>query len=216
MDAIYRRLYETFVEPFDAHDNGISAYPPDIQPRFHRSWDIFAQVNILNPEWNEPNIDVQARFLQAVQLVRCNFEAVLKRCINSWLPGRTIVLNAVLSATGPTPVADERILCLDQYCPWTDHLFALETELSITLPFLYTLYQDSTGRSWRVHAVPVSSDSFECRRPLPAAWRGLRDAELDAVAGIKGCVFVHRAGFIGAHRTREGAMQMALTALQHH
>lgn len=212
---VYRRLYDTFVEPFDAHDNGISAYPSDIPPRFHRGWDIFAQVNVLNPEWNEQGVDVQTRFLQAVQLVKTNFEAVLRRCIHAWLPGRAILLNALLTATNETKedCADERILLLDQYCPWTDHLFSLERELSIKSPFLYVIYQDSTGRSWRIQAVPIAPDSFECRHPLPAAWRGLRDGELDAVANVEGCVFVHRSGFIGAHKTREGAIRMALTAL---
>ncbi len=61
--------------------------------------------------------------------------------------------------------------------------------------------------------MPKNSYSFESRRPLPEAWRGLRDAELDAAAGIEGCVFVHRAGFIGGHRTREGAVKMATQAL---
>lgn len=62
--------------------------------------------------------------------------------------------------------------------------------------------------------MPREPDSFECRQPLPSAWRGLRDAELDAAVGMEGCVFVHRAGFIGAHRTRLGAIEMALRALR--
>ena len=68
VELLYRKLYDVFVEPFDAHDNGISAYPEDVQPRFHRPWDLFAQVNILNPAWNEEGIDIDARFAQAVSL----------------------------------------------------------------------------------------------------------------------------------------------------
>lgn len=79
---------------------------------------------------------------------------------------------------------------------------------------IYVLYEDSTKSGWRIHAVPKSPDSFECRHALPKAWRGMRDAELDALTGFGDCVFVHRAGFIGAHRNREGAIRMAHLALQ--
>jgi uncharacterized UPF0160 family protein len=62
--------------------------------------------------------------------------------------------------------------------------------------------------------MPVSVDSFENRKPLPAEWRGLRDKELSVKAGIPGCVFVHAAGFIGGNKTYEGAVRMAQKALE--
>lgn len=52
-----------------------------------------------------------------------------------------------------------------------------------------------------------------CRLPLPESWRGLRDEALDQVSGIPGCIFVHASGFIGGHRTREGALSMARATL---
>lgn len=66
----------------------------------------------------------------------------------------------------------------------------------------------------RVHAVPKSSGSFECRLHLPKAWCGLRDKELDEVSGLKDCIFVHRSGFIGAHATKEGAIAMAESSIR--
>ncbi|CAJ0570714.1 unnamed protein product, partial [Mesorhabditis spiculigera] len=49
--------------------------------------------------------------------------------------------------------------------------------------------------------------------PLPKKWRGLRDEELSSVVGVEGCVFAHMTGFIGGHKTREGAIEMARRAL---
>ena len=49
---------------------------------------------------------------------------------------------------------------------------------------------------------------------MPEAWRGLRDAELCAAAGMEGCKFVHNSGFIGGHETRDGALAMAQKALE--
>ena len=73
--------------------------------------------------------------------------------------------------------------------------------------------QDERERKWRVQAVPVSPASFQNRRSLPAAWRGLRDTELSAVAGVPGLVFVHASGFIGGADTQEAAIEMARRAL---
>lgn len=67
-------------------------------------------------------------------------------------------------------------------------------------PF-YVVYPDETAGAWRVQAVPVSSDSFESRKALPDAWRGLRDENLSEVSGIEGCIFVHASGFIGGKST---------------
>ena len=68
-------------------------------------------------------------------------------------------------------------------------------------PF-YVVYRDETADAWRVQAVPVSPDSFESRKALPEAWRGLRDEKLSEVSGIDGGIFVHASGFIGGTSCR--------------
>jgi uncharacterized UPF0160 family protein len=78
---------------------------------------------------------------------------------------------------------------------------------------LFVLYEDDREHKWRVQAVSAAPGSFESRRALPAAWRGLRDGELDAVTGVPGGVFVHASGFIGGHATYEGALELAKKAL---
>ena len=100
-------------------------------------------------------------------------------------------------------------------------------------PF-YVIYPDETAGSWRVQAVPVSPDSFESRKALPDAWRGLRDEKLSEVSGIDGGIFVHASGFIGGasrrfhsslvgrtlnlyfvgNKTKDGALALARKALE--
>ena len=73
--------------------------------------------------------------------------------------------------------------------------------------------------------MPVTESSFESRRPLPEAWRGVRDEDLDKVMNDdaeksgkakipEGAVFVHASGFIGGHKTKEGAYAMASRSLE--
>ena len=104
------------------------------------------------------------------------------------------------------------ILKLPCYCPWKDHLFELEAERGTSPLPKYALYEDDKG-NWRIQAIPLTPSSFENRKPLPAAWRGIRDSALDELSGIEGCIFVHAAGFIGGNKTYEGALAMATKAL---
>ena len=81
---------------------------------------------------------------------------------------------------------------------------------------LYTLFPEKDGADskWRIRSVSRSNEGFELRHPLPEKWRGVRDEELDGVAGVPGCVFVHASGFIGGNKTYDGALQMAQKAVE--
>ena len=74
------------------------------------------------------------------------------------------------------------------------------------------MFSDASG-SWRVQAVPESPESFATRKGLPAPWRGLRDAALAEAAGVPGAIFVHAGGFIGGAATKEGALALAVKAV---
>jgi len=109
-----------------------------------------------------------------------------------------------------------QIIVFEQFLPWKEHLFELETDEKNTIEAnkaVYVVYPDETAGNWRVQAVPVSPESFESRKALPEAWRGLRDEELSKVSGIEGGIFVHASGFIGGNKTKEGALKIAQTAL---
>lgn len=146
------------------------------------------------------------------------FNNYIKGVVSSWLPARAIVKSA-FQMTGDT-LADgtripDRVLVLRPNCPWKEHLFEMEEQSSFpeAQKTLYVVYEDTNEKTWRIQTVPVSLNAFESRKPLPEAWRGLRDAELDAASGLQGCTFVHRAGFIGGNITFEGVIAMARLAL---
>jgi uncharacterized UPF0160 family protein len=66
---------------------------------------------------------------------------------------------------------------------------------------------------YMLHTVPVSPETFEARADLPAAWAGLRDADLAAVTGVPDAGFCHNGRFIAAVKSYEGARVMARQAL---
>nr|XP_021404234.2 UPF0160 protein MYG1, mitochondrial [Lonchura striata domestica] len=208
--ALYDKLYENFVEEIDAMDNGIA--PAAGEPRYALSTTLSARVGHLNPRWNDPDQDTEAGFRRAMELVGSEFLERLDFYHRAWLPARALVEEAIRQRLEVD--ASGQVLELSQGgCPWKEHVFQLERELALPRPLQLVLFPDRGGQ-WRVQSVPTAPHSFQSRLPLPEAWRGLRDEALSELAGIPGCVFVHASGFIGGHRTREGALQMARRALE--
>lgn len=238
---LWNKIYESFIEAIDANDNGISAYDPagltaaGITKRFSDGgFTLGAMVSRLNPNWNDPapadptkaQATEDEHFSVASQRIGEEFDRDLAYYVRVWLPARSIVKAAFSRRRDNGIDSRGRVIVLEgQSVPWKDHLYTLEAEEEAAAPEgtgvekpLYFLYAEKPepGSKWRIQAVPVSKDSFQSRKPLPEAWRGARDADLDKVSeiGIEGSVFVHASGFIGGHRTFEGAKAMAIKALE--
>jgi uncharacterized UPF0160 family protein len=227
---LWEKVYESFIEAVDANDNGISVYDPKgieaagLEKRFSDGGNsLGAMVSRLNPNWNDPvpSDPVQAqqfedeKFLVASARMGEEFSRDLEYYIKAWLPARDIVRKAYANRFQHD--AEGRILVFEGLSvPWKDHLYTLEESAEAgDEKVLYVLYPEkpTPDAKWRIQAVPVTKDSFQSRKPLPEAWRGVRDAQLDEVTGVPGGVFVHAAGFIGGNKTFEGAKTMAIKAV---
>lgn len=79
---------------------------------------------------------------------------------------------------------------------------------------LFVISFNATEQRHMLHTVPATSDTFEARMDLPAAWAGLQGAELAAVTGVPDAVFCHNGRFIAAAVSFKGALEMARQALQ--
>lgn len=235
MTLLWEKLYADFIEALDANDNGISVYDPDatrgLSKRFADGGVTLASlVSDLNYDYGDdqgPPTTVEpassfdrlqqeedAQFLKASTLMGTTLVRKLNYCYRDWLPARTYVREVYASRKQHD--ADGRIVVFARAVPWKDHLYILEAENSAEKPVLYVLYPETPddGSKWRIQAVARSKESFESRKALPEPWRGVRDENLDKLIDIRGCVFVHASGFIGGNRTFNGAMQMALKALE--
>lgn len=184
------------VRRIDAIDNGVGD-PAD-------ALGLASLVEDLNPPWDSPAAGDRAAedtaFLQAADLA----EKVLRRRAEA-VRGRLAADAVVLAAHAHS--ADPRVLELERKLPWEGPVFAHG------LPALYAVYPVPNG-DWMVDAMPPEPGSFAQRLPLPEAWAGLRDAELAAVSGVPDAVFVHARRFVGAARSRGGAMAMARKAIE--
>lgn len=217
--VLYKKMYDDFVEAIDGHDNGIPLYPGVSEPPAYRSrTDLSSRVSYMNPRWNETwdDADLLARFRRASSMAGSEFFDRVNDAVDGWFPARQLVVDA-LHARKSFDGADEkgRIVLFQRAVAWKSHIFDLEESMNIPddeKP-LYIVYPDESNK-WRVQAVPVNLESFESRKALPEAWRGIRDEQLSELSGIPSCVFVHQSGFIGGNQTKEGALTMAKKALE--
>jgi len=136
-----------------------------------------------------------AAFLRAVALL----DGVLRRRVES-LRARLAADALVVAAQAAS--ADPRVLELDRGMPWKGAVFAH------ALPVLFAVFPASNG-NWMLDSMPPEPKSFAQRLPLPESWAGLQDAALAEASGVPDAVFVHLRRFVGAARTRDGALAMA-------
>ena len=229
VEILWRKVYTDFVEALDAHDNGISVYDPKdtqgLQKRFYDGGiglgSLVGDLNAWSDEEERGELSAAQvqdaednRFLEASALIGSVFQRKLKYYHRNWLPARTEVRETYTVRSRHDQ--EGRIMLFERGVPWKDHLYTLEAEYPEQQQVLYVLYPEGQheGSKWRIQAVPTTKDSFESRKPLPEAWRGFRDQDLNEITGIEGGVFVHASGFIGGNNSRNGAMTMAKKALE--
>ena len=191
--AIAAELDETVVRRVDLVDNGLVRAPDPLN--------LTALIGDLNPQWDETedSTTLDRCFLQAAELAR----GVLRRRVDA-LRARHAAEAHVLAAHAASD--DARILVLDRGMPWKAATFAH------ALPVIYCVSPVPNG-NWVVEAMPPEPGSFAQKRPLPEAWAGLENEALAAASGVADAVFVHLRRFMGAARSREGALSLARLAL---
>lgn len=192
--TVAAELDESLVRYVDENDNGVAAS--------RESYGLASLVGDFNPPWDADGGDAaaDAAFLGAVEMVT----SVLDRRVNV-VRGKQAADAVVMAAHAAS--ADPRVLELDRGMPWKSAVF------SHALPVIYAVYPASNG-NWMVDTMPPEPGSFDQRLPLPEAWAGLQDQALADASGVADAVFTHVRRFVGAARTRAGAVAMARKALE--
>jgi len=193
------RIDETMIRRVDEIDNGVSVHGPVKTDTLSLS----RLVEDFNPAWdsagaNGPSAG-DAQFMLAAEMAA----GVLARRVAA-VRSVFAAENEVLAAHAAG--ADARILVLERGMPWKNVIFNHD------LPVLFTISPASNG-NWMVDTVPPEPGSFAQRLPLPEAWAGLQNAELAAASGVADAVFVHVRRFVGAAKSRDGALALANLAL---
>lgn len=198
--AAAARVDRWLVQGVDAMDCGITLSKETLPVTL---MSISTVLGGFNPGWQDVTSN-EAR-LEAFERAVSMATIVLKNTIrdaNGFEKARIAVAQGSLLEAG-------KLLLLEHDVPWKDAVFGSPDYDHL----LYVIYPDAQIK-WHVTAVPDRAGSFGNRKSLPLAWAGLDGEELDAVIGMKGCVFCHRGRFVAGHQTKDGALAMARLALR--
>ena len=195
IEEVAARVEERLVRAVDAADCGVLDQQarlkdePEVELAITNVSDV---IDLYNPMGRQPAQAYDEAFERAMRVAGEVLEASTRRVL-AFIRAEQVVRGA----DDGSPV-----LVLREYVPW--HAHAGEHLRFVLSPAL-------DGSGWMVEAV---QDDFVPRCPLPAAWAGRRGEELAGASGVGDAIFCHRARFIAAARSEEGARRMAALALE--
>jgi uncharacterized UPF0160 family protein len=193
----------SLVRYLDLVDTGAAMVAPG-------AFGLSTQVAVLNSTWlEEQGLDGAGkaglqleRFHEAMAVVGRFLQRLVQRRI-----GQELAADRVRAAER---LFEGRLLHLAEGgMPWTS---IVVQEMPQVLLVLYA-ESDEGGERHVLRTVPIEAGSFDSRMDLPAAWAGLRDAELAAVTGVPDALFCHTNRFIAVARSQQGALRLAEIAL---
>jgi len=198
--AVANRVDISLVQGVDAVDCGVTL-SKEVMPV--KLMSVSAVLGSFNQGWQDLTSAeaINNAFEQAVGVAKAILENAIREA-NGFENAKAVVEQGELLEEG-------QLLVLEHGVPWKETVL----ESSKYDQLLYVIFPDAQAK-WHLSCVPAKAGSFSNRKSLPAAWAGLDGEELDKVTGITGCVFCHRARFVGGHTTKEGAMEMARLALR--
>jgi len=190
------------VQYLDLSDVGVAKNAPG-------SYGLSAVVSGFNPGWLD---EQRLGYGEAVEVYRMGqfMRAVefLTDIMGNAVRYRVGAMLAVTQVRQAEVLEDGRLLFLKNAAlPWSS---VVRKEMP---KVLFVISHSLTEQRYMLHTVSVDTESFDARADLPAAWAGLREAELAAVTGVEDAVFCHTGRFIAAARSYAGALAMARQAL---
>jgi uncharacterized UPF0160 family protein len=193
--AIAADVDARLIQHADAVDSGVNVPGP-------QDFSLSGIISTMNSTWQDAATPAEDddRFAEAVALAG----AVLKNLV------RTVAAEhrAVVKVMTGQPLADGRILVLD-----TPRL-PFDAVIVGKLPnVLFVVYPESSDKQYQVRVVPKVLGTYAARADLPAAWAGLRGAELAKVTGVADAVFAHNGRFICGAQSKAGAIRLAELAV---
>jgi uncharacterized UPF0160 family protein len=184
---------DKLIQHADAVDSGVNVPGP-------ANFSLSGIIDSLNVRWYEQDVNDDARFAEAVSLAGI----VLRNLVHA-VAAEYAAAERVRSAMR---LSDGRILVLD------GARLPFDPVVNKEMPdVLFVVYPESAGRQYQVRVVPKVLGEYPARADLPAAWAGLRDADLSKVTGVADAVFCHNGRFICGAGSLAGAVRMAELAV---
>lgn len=197
IETCYQEFLKEFVLQIDAIDNGI--FPPN--PKEYQITTLSHVIEMFNPTWKE-DITSDEAFLNAIKIAEIIFARIEKRIIDK-ASAKKIIENQIKQA-------QDKILILNQYIPFMDHL--LNSKEPIAKEILFAIFP-SNREGYNIRAINVEPGTHQNRLDFPKKWGGKTKEELQNMTNIKTFRFCHTNLFLCSTDTLEDAIKVAKLAI---
>jgi len=189
--------------------------PPKYVHMDSPAYTLSAYLKSFNIAWWETSTPANqdSRFFEAVDVATELLEDTIEEAY--WFQqGRQMTIDLALQASHS---AAPNILVLDKYIPCKSHLFAEElTQQNVDIHFLIFPTPDSHTSEWKIVGTAPSRQEWKTvKTPLPLAWKGLSNNELQKVSGYNDAIFCHWDLSFAVFGSKESAVAVANSLLNH-
>lgn len=181
-----KRFDDKFIQPLDLDDNnGVGNT-------------LAGLIGAFNPTWDAPDPDSDKAFFEAVDVAQQLLAHKLES-LAAVQRGNQIVRDALKKIR-------DNVVTLPLYVPWKPVLVESDAEFVVF---------ESTRGGYSLVCVPKDyNGKTGLKVPLPTAWRGVPEEQLQQITGIDGFTFCHASGFMATCATVEQAYKLAAMAKQ--
>lgn len=149
--------------------------------------------------------DRSSLFLECCELARHELVQAIGKEVSD-ISGRDIIKAALEEAE------DSKVLVLPgHFQNWQKTVLQL---LNTKIPILYAVLPERKTEGWRIETMPATKEpGSKPQKLLPEAWRGLQDADLAEITGIKDTKYCASTGLYATARTSSAAIELANLAV---
>lgn len=196
LEYTFKYIDRSFIQFIDSVDNGQLPTGNTSYKYIH----ISKIIGWFNPKWDE-KIDDDEKFLEALKFAEIVFDEFMHDIVSK-MKARNLIELEIEKSKG-------EILILKEYIPWKELLLESENPKAKNINFV--IFPSKRG-GYNLYSVPKEIGSFENRKSMPKAWRGLRDEALQKITGVATARFCHNGGFICTAENFEDIVLLAKKA----
>lgn len=196
-EVAFDYIDQKLVETVDAIDNGVDI-SPDSKIKIFSISDALGCFNLTEEEGKENEERNLEAFLKAVSFAKNILERLLIEA-KEYAQSVKDVKEAFAKAKDP------RLLVLDNH---------IRKEAISIIPEVLYVVHPYHNLTWTLRATRLNEKSFQSRKPLPINWAGKSGEELEKITGVSGATFCHNGRFIANAKTKDGAIALAVLALE--
>lgn len=210
IDFVHTQIDKNLIAPIDAFDNG-EGRDFYLDTGAYRVPSIGRIVQNLNPSWLEKSItDGDTYFYEALDLtVNCLKREIVKNF--AVFAGRFVLLEKIKE------VDSSGLLILEEFVPWSPIFSQHQEETKHVKMVIFPAVDSWMVQSPYFMKIDYNDFSFNMpdgtkrkqRYPAPSHICGKTNEDLAKLTDVEDAVFIHATGFIGAARTKEGAIKLA-------